>query len=33
MLDELRLMAEWLDLERVEITGRGNLGTTLRSVG
>ena len=32
MLDELRLMAEWLDLERVEITGRGNLGTTLRSV-
>ena len=33
LLDELRLMAEWLDLERVEITGRGNLGTTLRSVG
>ena len=31
MLDELRLMAEWLALERVEITGRGNLGAALRS--
>jgi uncharacterized protein YcaQ len=25
LLEELRLMASWLELERIEVTGRGNL--------
>jgi uncharacterized protein YcaQ len=28
--EELRLMATWLELERVEVTGRGELGPRLR---
>jgi uncharacterized protein YcaQ len=30
LLEELRLMATWLELERIEATGRGNLGPELR---
>jgi uncharacterized protein YcaQ len=26
LIDELRLMASWLELDRIEVTGRGNLG-------
>ncbi len=29
MLEELRLMASWLELDRVEVTGRGDLGPLL----
>jgi uncharacterized protein YcaQ len=32
LLAELQLMASWLGLERVEVTGRGDLGRTLRTV-
>ena len=32
LLDELRLMAAWLGLERVEIRRRGNLGAVLRKL-
>ena len=32
MLDELRLMAVWLGLERVEVRRRGNLGSVLRKL-
>jgi hypothetical protein len=27
---ELRLMASWLELDRIEVTGRGSLGPSLR---
>ena len=30
LLEELRLMAAWLELDRVEVTGRGDLGPRLR---
>jgi uncharacterized protein len=30
MMEELRLMATWLELERVQVTGRGDLGPRLR---
>jgi len=30
LLEELRLMASWLQLDRIEITGRGDLGPGLR---
>ncbi len=30
MLEELRLMASWLELDRVEVTGRGDLGPRLQ---
>ena len=29
LLEELRLMAAWLELDRIEVTGRGDLGPTL----
>ena len=32
LLDELRLMATWLELDRIEITGRGDLGPALHHV-
>jgi uncharacterized protein YcaQ len=32
MLAELRTMADWLGLERVTITGRGNLGGSLQQL-
>jgi uncharacterized protein YcaQ len=28
-MEELRLMASWLELDRVELTGRGDLGPSL----
>lgn len=31
LADELRLMADWLELERVEVGNRGNLASSLRS--
>jgi uncharacterized protein YcaQ len=30
LAEELRLMASWLELDRIEVTGRGNLGPSLR---
>ena len=30
LLDELRLMAAWLELDRTEVSGAGNLGPILR---
>jgi uncharacterized protein YcaQ len=30
LMEELRLMATWLELDRIEITGRGHLGPTLQ---
>jgi uncharacterized protein YcaQ len=27
---ELRLMASWLELDRIEVTGRGDLGPSLQ---
>jgi uncharacterized protein len=30
LMDELRLIASWLELDRVEVTGRGDLGHSLR---
>lgn len=30
LIEELRLMAAWLGLERIEVTGRGNLGPDVR---
>ena len=30
LMDELRLMASWLGLDRIEVTGRGDLGPLLR---
>ena len=32
LLEELRLLASWLELDRIEITGRGDLGPTLRGL-
>jgi uncharacterized protein YcaQ len=32
MIGELHLVAAWLELDRIEVTGRGNLGTHLRRV-
>ena len=32
LLEELRLMAAWLELDRIEVTGRGDLGPLLRSL-
>jgi uncharacterized protein YcaQ len=29
LMEELRLMASWLELDRVEVTGRGDLGPSL----
>jgi uncharacterized protein YcaQ len=30
LMDELRLMASWLELNRIEVSGRGDLGPSLR---
>jgi uncharacterized protein YcaQ len=30
LMDELRLMASWLELDRIEVTGRGDLGPSLQ---
>jgi uncharacterized protein YcaQ len=30
LMEELRLMASWLELDRVEVTGRGDLGPGLQ---
>ena len=30
LMEELRLMASWLELERIEVTTRGDLGPSLR---
>ena len=30
LMEELRLMASWLELDRVEVTGRGDLGPSLQ---
>jgi uncharacterized protein YcaQ len=30
LMDELRLMASWLELERIQVTGRGDLGPSLQ---
>ena len=30
LMEELRLMASWLELDRIEVTGRGNLGRSLK---
>jgi uncharacterized protein YcaQ len=30
LMEELRLMASWLELDRIEVTGRGNLGPSLQ---
>ncbi len=32
MLEELRLMAGWLELDRIEVTGRGDLGPRLEAL-
>jgi uncharacterized protein YcaQ len=32
LLEELRLMASWLELDRIEVTGRGDLGPTLKRI-
>jgi uncharacterized protein YcaQ len=32
LMEELRLMASWLELDRIEVTGRGDLGSRLSSV-
>jgi uncharacterized protein YcaQ len=32
LMDELHLMATWLELDRVDVTGRGDLGPTLQRV-
>jgi uncharacterized protein YcaQ len=32
LLDELRLMASWLELDRVEVDGRGDLGPRLQQL-
>jgi uncharacterized protein YcaQ len=32
LLEELRLMASWLELERIEVSGRGDLGPSLQHV-
>jgi uncharacterized protein YcaQ len=32
LLEELRVMATWLELDRIEVTGRGDLGPTLRRI-
>ena len=29
LMEELRLMASWLELDRIEVTGRGDLGRAL----
>ena len=30
LMEELRLMASWLELDRIEVTGRGDLGPNLQ---
>jgi uncharacterized protein YcaQ len=30
LMDELRLMASWLELDRIEVAGRGDLGPRLQ---
>jgi uncharacterized protein len=30
LMEELRLMASWLELDRIEVTGRGDLGPSLQ---
>jgi uncharacterized protein YcaQ len=30
LMEELRLMAFWLELDRIEVTGRGDLGPRLQ---
>jgi uncharacterized protein YcaQ len=32
LMEELRLMATWLELDRIEVTGRGDLGPSLKRV-
>ncbi|MDQ1397875.1 MAG: uncharacterized protein QOG64_3134, partial [Acidimicrobiaceae bacterium] len=32
LLEELRLMATWLALDRIEVTGRGDLGPRLENL-
>ncbi len=32
LLEELRLMASWLELDRIEVTGRGDLGPRLKKL-
>jgi len=32
LMEELRLMATWLELDRIEVTGRGDLGPILQRV-
>jgi uncharacterized protein YcaQ len=33
LMEELRVMASWLELDRIEVIGRGNLGSGLKQVG
>jgi uncharacterized protein YcaQ len=33
LMDELRLMASWLALDRIEVTGQGDLGPRLQQLG
>ena len=30
LLEELRLMADWLELDRIDVSGRGDLGPALQ---
>jgi uncharacterized protein YcaQ len=30
LMEELRVMASWLELDRIEVTGRGHLGPSLQ---
>jgi uncharacterized protein YcaQ len=32
LMDELRLMASWLEVDRIEVTGRGDLGPSLQQL-
>jgi uncharacterized protein YcaQ len=32
LMEELRLMASWLELDRIVVTGRGDLGPTLQQL-
>jgi uncharacterized protein YcaQ len=32
MMEELRLMASWLEFDRIQVTGRGHLGPRLQGL-